>query len=191
MPDIHRVVSWLRAGPPATQIPLILMHSNISYPAKYVDMKKFKAIKDAFPSIPLGYSDHTTNIDAVPKFLKENGVCIYEKHFNPFDLTDTPDAPHALNRDEFKTLVSYLRNVPGDYNEESEARLKHIRRVVALKDLAPGDRLKENDNMGIFRVKIRDVNGVNPFAIDRLEGKAVNKPIKAGAGISLNDVSQN
>lgn len=178
--DIAKAVDVLKGSE------LILMHANLSYPTKYTDLKKFDQLRANFTG-PMGYSDHTTNIDLVASVFKDRGICVYEKHFNPFEYTSTPDAPHSLKRDEFRAMVSYLRGQPNDFNEENEGRLKHIRRVVALKDIRPGDRLVEGENVGIFRVKEADQRGISPFNIDRILGRAATKVVERGRGVGLID----
>lgn len=180
--DIKRVLNFLGDHP------TIVMHCNVSYPAKHVNLKKLAEIKTFF-SGPLGFSDHTTSVDSVPKLMKSEGVCVYEKHFNPFGYTTTPDAPHSLEREEFKALVQTLRGSPSEFNEEDTARLRYVRRIIALKDIRPGDRLKEGDNIGIYRARRVDAKGANPFAIEKLEGKAATKVVMAGEGVSLLDIT--
>jgi sialic acid synthase SpsE len=171
---------------------VIPMHCNISYPTKLTDLKKLQRMlyhKLVGIGKVWGYSDHTLSIDAVPAFLCGIlGASVYEKHFNPFDLTDTPDAPHSLNQNEFKIMCSYLNGQPIDGTEENEARLMHVRRIIALRDLKPGDTLKEGENIGIFRSKKPDTNGASPFLIRQLEGKSVNREIQLGDGVSVSDV---
>lgn len=179
--DIRRTIEFLAGSE------LILMHANLSYPTKLTDIKKFEALKSEVGDVPIGYSDHTTSVDLVPKIYKDMGVSVYEKHFNPFDYTDTADAPHSLGRDEFKCMVSYLRGQPNDFNEENEGRLKHIRRVVAIKEIRPGDRLIEGENIGIFRVREADARGISPFNLDRVIGKGATKVVEVGRGVSIAD----
>jgi sialic acid synthase SpsE len=180
MPDVTKVLQYLNG---AEVVPL---HCNVSYPTKHVNTKKFGQIQNL--AALCGYSDHTTIIDAVPVLLKNLGATVYEKHFNPYGYKDTPDAPHSLNTEEFKCMVTNLRGVPNEYNEETEARLMNVRRVIATADIAVGDTFKEGLNMGIFRARKPDANGVNPFAISKLEGQRAARVVKAGDGISFLDV---
>ena len=168
--------------------PLILMHCNLKYPTKYVDLKKLDAVAN-FKGL-VGYSDHTTSIDAVPVFMtKVVGVRVYEKHFNPFDYADTPDAPHSLSLKEFQVMCSLLKETKViDYTEENEGRLMHIRRIIATKDLKAGDELKEGVNMGIYRSKRVDDKGMSPFTIGKFEGKKLKRDVSLGEGLSLNDI---
>lgn len=181
MPDIGRTLKFLEDHE------VVVMHCNVKYPAKYSNLKKFEELKKARPIF--GYSDHTTSIDVVPLFFKDRGVTVYEKHFNPFDFTDTPDAPHSLNTAEFKTMVSYMRDAPDDFDEEHEARLMYVRRLVALTDLMPGDILKEGVNVGIFRAQKPDARGASPFIMGKVVGKTVAREVRRGDGISLQDLA--
>lgn len=178
--DIKRVVDFVG------DYPLILMHCNVSYPAKYVDIEKFRVIKSIYGG-PVGFSDHTTNIDVVPESLKREGASVYEKHWNPYEFKDTADAPHSLTTDEFQCMVTHLRGVPSHFNEESVARLKHIRRIVSTRDIRLGESFIEGENIGIFRSRFSDPRGANPFSISEICKKKANKEIKAGLGVSFMD----
>jgi len=181
IPDINRVIKYM------ADTPLVVTHCNHSYPARYVDIKKFSAIRDIWNGL-IGFSDHTTSIDIVPTVMCQVGVTVYEKHFNPFGYTDTPDAGHSLNRDEFKCMVNIMRQMPSEYSEEGGARLMHLRRVVATADINPGDLLKSGVNMGVFRSRSIDASGLNPFAIDKLEGSRAVKFKAKGEGLCLGDI---
>jgi N,N'-diacetyllegionaminate synthase len=178
--DIKRSLDFM-AGHPT--VPL---HCNISYPTKFCDVEKFQALKKMWTG-PVGYSDHTTSIDVIPLYFASAGAAVYEKHFNPFNYTDTPDSPHSINTAEFQAMVRCLNKVPSPFTEENEARLMHVRRIVAIKDILPGDVLSEGVNIGIFRSKKADANGVSPFAIAALEGKISLKTFQVGDGISMAD----
>jgi sialic acid synthase SpsE len=182
MTDIRRVLDFM-AGTPT--VPL---HCNVSYPAKFVDVRKFLSVAQSSSGL-YGFSDHTTSIDVVPAYFREAGVVVYEKHFNPFDFTDTPDAPHSLNRDEFKAFVQVLRGDIPEYSEENVARLQYVRRVVATAAIKPGDTLKEGMNIGIFRSKRPDANGLNPFGIGAIDGKTATRTLDVGDGVSVVDIA--
>jgi sialic acid synthase SpsE len=195
MADVHRAMDHLSdrfyQDVPEKQkfrTPVIPIHCNVSYPAKFVDVRKFLSVAQCSSGL-YGFSDHTTSIDVVPAYFREAGVVVYEKHFNPFDFTDTPDAPHSLNRDEFKAFVQALRGDIPEYSEENVARLQYVRRVVATSTIKPGDTLKEGVNIGIFRSKKLDANGLNPFGIGALDGKTATRALAAGDGVSLSDIA--
>jgi N,N'-diacetyllegionaminate synthase len=82
--DIKRVIDFLG------DYPLVVLHCNMSYPTKYTDTDKFLEIKKL--SSFVGYSDHTLSIDSSPLLYKNLGAVVLEKHFNPFQYSDTPDS---------------------------------------------------------------------------------------------------
>lgn len=180
LPDITAVLSLLQ------KLDVILMHCNVAYPTQYTDVQKFGALKQVHSGI-IGYSDHTTVIDAVPLYFQSLGATVFEKHFNPFGYTDTDDAPHSLTTDAFKAYCQALKGEPINYSEENEARLKHVRRVVATANIEPGDTLIEGVNIGIFRSRHEDATGSSPLRIARLEGKTAKRQIALGFGVSGQD----
>lgn len=182
MREIARAVELLESHP------TILLHCNHAYPANCVDLGKAKKIAKIFKG-PMGFSDHTTNIDIVPMTFKNSGVVMYEKHFNPFDYFDTPDAPHSISSRDFKSMVTLLRGGDWPENAENEARLKHVRRIVAIKPILLGDRFVEGENIGIFRSKRPDDHGANPFHISLLENKKSLRAFGVGDGIGLSDAN--
>ncbi len=86
----------------------IFLYCEASYPARHVDTRKIRVLAEIFDE-PFGFSDHTTDVYEAPLNAQRNGAVILEKHFNPFDYTDTPDAPHALNIRQFQLMVKALK----------------------------------------------------------------------------------
>lgn len=164
----------------------IIMHCNLAYPAKFVDIGKLHSILDYF-RCPWGFSDHTTSIDAIPFAMLNAGAYVYEKHYNPHSLNDTPDAPHSLNQEEFKAFVDVLRGHTPAYTEENEARLRHVRRLIATKDISAGETFEENINFGIFRSRKDDAHGSSPFAIAKVQGRKAKRDFFKGDGIFVGD----
>lgn len=177
--DVCRAMEYL------TTQRTILLHCNVAYPAKFCEYSKFANLKAIHSYV--GFSDHTTSIDIVPQFFAHKGAMVIEKHFNPFNLTDTPDAPHSLNENEFKAMVQGLKGYDG-YTEENIAKTNWIRRVMAIKDIKAGDILKEGENIGIYRPKSFDIAGAIPFMIDLMNGCKSKVDIKEGTGVALDYV---
>lgn len=180
--DINRVLEFF-----GDAYPLIPLHCNLKYPARFVDIKRLHAFSQ-FAGV-VGFSDHTTSIDAIPVLVtKVAKIKVLEKHYNPFDYTDTPDAPHSLNHKEFKVMMSYLNDAPIGYTEENEAKLMHIRRIIAIKDIKAGDTLIEGENIGIYRSKEKDDHGSSPFLINHFIGKRAKVDVAQGRGVHTTDL---
>lgn len=184
--DIQKAVTHVQSDE------LVVMHCNLKYPAEYVNLIKWAAISESLERekpFLLGFSDHTKIIDIVPIVMKNYGSTVYEKHFNPFDYENTPDAGHSLNVYQFRAMVQSMNGMRIDYNDENDARTKHHRRVIATRDIERGEPLIEGRNMGIFRSRKFDAKGMHPFSIDSLEGRATVNAIKCGEGIGPFDVA--
>jgi Sialic acid synthase len=96
--------------------PITLMACVPKYPAKVMSPFYIKFLKDAFEGlihISFGYSDHTTDCISWPDFYAKYGASIIEKHANFLDYTDTPDAPHSLNFEEFNFMT---RTFKGEFS---------------------------------------------------------------------------
>lgn len=168
-------------------VPIALMYCVGAYPARVVNLSLIAAFKYIFKT-DVGYSDHTTDVLTIPIVASRMGASIIEKHVS-FIESETPDKPHSLNGEEFKLMCLSLKepnhhqfNI-GPTTAERDMVLKHRRRLIALKDLSPGDVLKENENFGIFRSKVEDTSAWHGFSVDEANGKTVNHYIKAGLGI--------
>lgn len=170
-------------------LPVILMYCVASYPAQEIDMRHITRLKEIF-NLPVGYSDHSTDIFCVPRMAQAHGAIVLEKHFNPFDYKDTPDAGHALNCDQFKKMVKHLKNeLPFVWGsgEENEMRLKHNRRLIAIQDIEEGTTFTEGTNFGIYRSLREDTAGLSPFMVDEVNGKQATRAIMAGSSVTPGD----
>jgi N,N'-diacetyllegionaminate synthase len=168
-----------------------LMHCVAAYPARATSLTRIKALRDRF-ELPVGYSDHSTSCDDIPKLAQDMGAVVLEKHVTAFPDLVTPDQPHSLTMAQFKYMVDYLKGrvnalSPG-HEEEKGMILRHNRRLIAIRDIAKGARLVEGENFGIYRA-LKDMPGaLSPWAIEAVNGKEARKDIKAGDGIGLGDV---
>lgn len=169
-----------------------LMYCVGAYPARTIDFRHMDELKKAF-GVNVGYSDHSTDVLCIPGLAHDHGATVLEKHFNPFEYTDTPDSGHSLNCNEFTKMVKHCRGelefVWGS-GEENEMRTTHIRRIVATIDIQPGDTLKLGHNFGIFRSLTRDTKGMSPFMATGCEGKRAVNQILAGQGIGPGDIQK-
>jgi sialic acid synthase SpsE len=166
---------------------ITLMYCVAAYPANKAHLPLMLVMKRKFGH-KVGFSDHTTSALTIPRMACR--VCdaeYLEKHFNPFDYKDTPDAPHSLNLDDFRLMVD---NIKGRYTpgigqtpEEKDMITKHNRRAIAIKDIKPGDHLIYGKNYGYYRSKVEDVEGMHCFR--NIEGACSNKAFKQGQGINL------
>lgn len=173
----------------------IPLYCVIGYPAKEIDLRKITALNAIYGKA--GYSDHSIDILHIPKAaVWDFGALVIEKHFTIIPDVKTPDQGHSLSPREFKRMVEAItyrtfdepaQPIASWVKEEQAAVLRYRRRIIAIKDIKPGDQLKEGYNFGLYRSLKDDDRGAHGFQIDLIEGKWASKNIKSFDGISSLD----
>lgn len=177
--DIEIALTYLEP----TKKPVTLLYCVSDYPAKNVNLYGINKLRTISSTVNVGYSCHTKDWYTPAAAVHSHGAVVIEKHFKLKDM-NTPDNDHALLPDEFKRMVKAIRGNPLDYvffpdPSEVDAIELYNRRVIATKDIAAGMPLDPNSNIGIYRVKERDREGISPFGIFRIAGKLASRDIKA------------
>jgi N,N'-diacetyllegionaminate synthase len=174
---------------------LILLHCMLSYPCedKHANLNKITALKERFPDIPIGYSDHTRGI-APPTAAMALGATLVEKHYTlSRDSEETsPDHRFGVNPEELKQLASAAISVHhslGTFSEkpyevEKAAHELARRAVVAEKDIPMGAVITKE----MLACK-RAGYGLPPKELDNLVGKSSLVDIKKDKIMSFDLVS--
>lgn len=173
--DIEKVASYL------DNLPTTYLYCVSQYPAKNVNLFGIDKLKTFLGSV--GYSCHTTDWYTPVAAVHKHGAVVVEKHFKLKDM-NTPDNDHSLLPKEFKKMVDAIRGNPLDFvtfpnEQEKDAIELYNRRVIATKDIASSSPLDCVSNIGIYRTKERDREGVSPFAYLSLSGRMARRDIKA------------
>ena len=124
----------------------VLLHCNSAYPAPFhdINLSWLQKLRNIHPLI--GYSGHERGV-AVSLAAVALGAKVIERHFTFDRNMEGPDHAASLERSEFKTLVSGIREIEealGDGVERSISQGEMINRenlaksLVASKDLAKG-----------------------------------------------------
>lgn len=164
---------------------IALLHCISNYPAKDTDvnLRMIAHLKEAFPKLPVGYSDHTIpkNGEGILSAAVALGAVIIEKHFT-FDNT-RPGYDHEISIDygEAKQIVTQIRRVEnalGSHKKkpvgsEVKARLHARRSVVADVFIAKGSFIKKN----MLSIK-RPATGIAPKFIAAVIGLRAKRDIK-------------
>ncbi len=161
---------------------IILLHCNSLYPTpvKIVNLKAIETMRTAF-KVPIGFSDHTLGIH-VPIAAVAMGASVIEKHFTLDRTLPGPDHSFAIEPDELKEMVKYIREVEkakgSGIKEKSELEgeemyVKARRSIHAKVDILKGTKITR----GMLIVK-RPGYGIKPKFIDVVIGKEAKKDIK-------------
>lgn len=108
IPEIEYALSFLKRVPE-----LFLLHCTTQYPCEDhdVNLLALEALRDTFPDIPIGYSDHTIGTVAILGSVSL-GARVVEKHFT-FDTQATEGTDHllSLDRDMLRALIADIRRL--------------------------------------------------------------------------------
>jgi len=164
---------------------ICLLHCVLSYPTKNEDanLNMIKHLKDIFPDIKIGYSDHTMP-DKTMTILTTAylfGAEIIEKHFTLDKTLQGNDHYHAMDPEDLKIAVDnfkLLEVIGGSYDKtvldcEIVPRREARRSIVINSNLKKGDVIKSDDIM----LK-RPGTGVKPEHMELVIGRCVNRDIE-------------
>ena len=159
---------------------ITVLHCNTEYPTPFedVNLRAMQTIRNAFPGLSVGYSDHTNGIE-VPIAAVAMGASVIEKHFTLDRNLPGPDHRASLEPHELSTMISGIRNIEkalGTGSKKpspSELKNKPVVRksIVAAKVITKGQLFDEN-NLGVKRV---GQSGISPMCWNELIGKPADR----------------
>ena len=165
--------------------PCAVLHCTLTYPTPLADanLSRISVLRETFPDLVVGYSDHTQPQDsplACPLAVGL-GASIVEKHFTLNKLLPEDDHYHAVDAEGLARLVYDCRTAASmvrDYREISESELAARsfarRSVVASHAVLAGTVLSLEDVD--FK---RPGTGVSPAAVDTVLGRRTKRDLEA------------
>lgn len=167
----------VKVGTPKEQI--ILLHCNTEYPTpdEDVNILAINNLKQVFPDIKIGFSDHSIGyLGGIA--ASSLGIVLIEKHFTLDKNLPGPDHKASVSPEELKNLCEGIRRVEkmlGDgkkYVTKSEERNKIVARksIVAARDIKKGEIFTEEN----ITCK-RPGNGISPMNWYDVLGKTAEK----------------
>lgn len=191
---------------------IALMHCVTAYPTPLKDcnLNVIETIKKIF-NVPVGFSDHTIEVEITPLVAIFSGANIIEKHFTLDKNMEGPDHKYALNPSELKKMVVVIRSME-KLNKEKQEKLLYKkygkekvdkilgiyqkiitpsekelypndkRSIHSIKNIKKGEKLNKK-NIAILRSE-RNINpGLHPRFYPIILGTKIQKNIKYGKGI--------
>lgn len=192
MADLAEVQQALQAAGWFDGRPLVLLLCTSQYPTPPGDanLRKITTLRNAFPGLAVGFSDHTQGPQAA-SLAVALGARVFEKHFTLDKNAAGPD--HWFSDDEagLTAWVAAIRSAdlllgcPLVMPTAAEREMRKIARrsVVALRDIAEGERL-DAGNVGLRRPG----DGLAPAQFESVLGRLAVRPIARGARVALQDL---
>ena len=161
---------------------IILLHCNTEYPTpdKDVNILAINDLKEQFPNVSIGFSDHSVGyVAAVGAAIL--GVSLIEKHFTLDKNFAGPDHKASATPEELKALVENVRRIEvmaGSSKKivtESERKNKIVARksIVAARNIVKGEIFTEEN----ITCK-RPGNGISPMKWYDILGKVAEKDFR-------------
>ena len=173
-----------------TMLALLLCTSQYPTPPADVNLRKLVTLQHAFSGLLTGFSDHTQGPQAA-SLATALGARVFEKHFTLDKQLPGPD--HWFSEDptglaEWTAAIRSADQMLGSPHvrptiAEHGMRPVARRSVVALRDLAEGERL-DSANVGLRRPG----DGLPPEMLERLIGLTATRRIPRGARVALQDL---
>lgn len=164
---------------------IVLLHCVLEYPTPYKDanLSKISSLKQEFPDLYIGYSDHTKPDDCfdVIKAAYLLGAQVVEKHFTLDKTLKGNDHYHAMDDNDAQKIlqgIEFIDELLGNaelkcLETELIARQNARRSLVAAVDIPEGTKITKE--MLTFK---RPGTGISPSEISSIVGKVARKIIK-------------
>jgi len=175
-----------------------LLHCILNYPTPdhYANLNMISALKDLYPNMVIGYSDHTIPDQHMTSIISAFllGALIIEKHFTYDKSLVGNDHYHAMDVHDLKNLVGIIDKImllKGDNSkkmsipEEDDSRLYARRSIVLAQDILKGDIISEDQ----ITYK-RPGTGISPIFWDQIIGKKVLNDIQADDLLQWEDIEE-
>ena len=170
---------------------LILLHCTSSYPTPpdEINLRCMPTLQAAFDCL-VGFSDHSEGTAAAIG-AATLGACWIEKHFTLDKKLPGPDHVFSSDPQEFKSLVSGVRNVEASLGSpyiiptksEKLGRRSYRLSCVAKHAIAPGQVITETDIT--FQ---RPGTGIPPYEAKFILGRPAKLAIPANTVIQMSDL---
>ncbi|OON86191.1 acetylneuraminic acid synthetase [Oribacterium sp. C9] len=164
---------------------ITILHCVLSYPTdpKNANLRIIKTLKDDFPGIKVGFSDHVAPDNTMMTLASAYmlGADVIEKHFTLDKTLSGNDHYHAGDPEDFKKAISnfkWIDTVLGSPEKtvlecEQVPRREARRSLVLTRDMKAGEVIQEEDLM-----PKRPGTGISPVYTDIVIGRKVMRDLE-------------
>jgi N-acetylneuraminate synthase len=192
--DVDRVINCVKK----INKNLCIMQCNTNYTAnnnnlKYINLNFLKTLKLKYKNLVLGLSDHTMgNVSVLGAITL--GARIIEKHFTLSNELEGPDHKFSMTPKTWKEMINLSRDLEmtlgnGQKKIEDNERETIIlqRRCVRVKNNLKKNHKILRENLVVLRPS--PLNAIQPYDIDKILGKTLNKDKQEHEEITWQDLS--
>ena len=189
MCTLDEVAKSLNAIGALDDYPTILLVTTSEYPTpnESVNLLKFQTLAKNFPSIPLGFSDHTQGVLA-SSLACAMGASVFEKHFTLNHNMPGPDHWFSADPNE---LIQWVKSIRTSYimmgsEEVKPTKSEEVLKITARRSIFAISEIKEGDEFSMKNIVLRRPgNGLTPEYFEMVLGKKSTKYFKKGEMVQL------
>jgi sialic acid synthase SpsE len=189
MCTLDEVTKSLNAIGALDDYPTILLVTTSEYPTpnESVNLLKFQTLIKNFPSIPLGFSDHTQGVLA-SSLACAMGASVFEKHFTLNHNMPGPDHWFSADPNE---LIQWVKSIRTSYimmgsGEVKPTKSEEVLKITARRSIFAISEIKEGDGFSMKNIGLRRPgNGLTPEYFEMVLGKKSTKYFKKGEMIQI------
>ena len=189
MCTLDEVAKSLNAIGALDDYPTILLVTTSEYPTpnESVNLLKFQTLIKNFPSIPLGFSDHTQGVLA-SSLACAMGASVFEKHFTLNHNMPGPDHWYSADPNE---LIQWVESIRTSYimmgsEEVKPTKSEEVLKITARRSIFAISEIKEGDEFSMKNIGLRRPgNGLAPEYFEMVLGKKSTKYFKKGEMVQL------
>lgn len=146
---------------------IVLLHCNTEYPTpdEDVNILSICALKEKFPDMRIGFSDHSVGYVAAVAAITA-GAEMLEKHFTVDKSMPGPDHRASATPEEMKELCVNVRRIENMLGEKKKIVTKSEKknRIVARKSIVAKQGIKKGEVLTDFNIICkRPGNGISPL----------------------------
>ncbi|MEW6614154.1 MAG: N-acetylneuraminate synthase family protein [Thermodesulfobacteriota bacterium] len=161
-----------------------LLHCILDYPTQFenANLNMIKHMKNIYPDLPVGYSDHTVPDDnmLVLTMAFLSGAQIIEKHFTLDKSLPGNDHYHAMDPDDikiFKNNLDLILTIGGEYYKKPLV-CERVSRKNARRSLVANTAIRKGEIITTEMLTMkRPGTGISPRFFDQVVGRRADRYI--------------
>lgn len=185
--EIETTVNFMKQQ----NVPFALLHCNSTYPAPFDEINlRFMEKLEGY-GVPVGYSGHERGI-AVSIAAVARGACIIERHLTVDKTLEGPDHQASLLPDEFKAMVSGIREVEQAVGQAIKrlSRGEIMNREILGKSIVAATFIPDGTPITRQMLTTKSpAKGLSPQRMDEVVGTMACRDIPVGEALTEDDLT--
>lgn len=173
-----------------------ILHCVLNYPTPYeaANLNVIPALRDAYPGLVIGYSDHTVPDPGMVVLTAAYllGARVIEKHFTHDRRLPGNDHYHAMDVADLRDFRRQLEfvNRLGGIREKRLLESEHVSRLNARRSIVLGQAAAAGDTLTADKLVCkRPGTGISPIHWDEVVGRRAAGPLEADHLLRWDDLA--